>query len=147
MRWAILHGYGALRLPGLIGSSDAMRLLLTGSFVDAAEALRIGLVSEMTAPGDLQSTARAIADQIAANGPAAIRMTKELALRGREMSLADGLRLYQEYTRSAFASPGRKRGPAGLRRAPRPHLRQLRGWAGRRSRCPSGIGTIRHRWD
>ncbi len=29
VRWAILHGYGALRLPGLIGSSDAMRLLLT----------------------------------------------------------------------------------------------------------------------
>ena len=87
-----------------------MRLLLTGSFIDAAEALRIGLVSEMTAPEDLQATARGIADQIAANGPAAIRMTKEMALRGREMSLADGLRLYQEYTRAAFASPDAKEG-------------------------------------
>ena len=48
-----------------------MRLLLTGAFIDAAEALRVGLVSEMTAPEDLQSTARGIADQIAANGPAA----------------------------------------------------------------------------
>ena len=110
VRWAILHGYGALRLPGLIGSSDAMRLLLTGSFIDATEALRVGLVSEKTAPENLQATARGIADQIAANGPAAIRMTKELALRGREMSLADGLRLYQEYTRAAFASPDAKEG-------------------------------------
>ncbi len=33
-----------------------------------------------------------------------------MALRGREMSLADGLRLYQEYTRAAFASPDAKEG-------------------------------------
>ena len=37
-RWGILHGYGALRTPGLVGSSDAMRLLLTGEFIDAEEA-------------------------------------------------------------------------------------------------------------
>ncbi len=110
VRWAILHGYGALRLPGLIGGSDAMRLLLTGAFIDAQEALRIGLISEVVAPSDLLTTARSIADQIAANGPMAIRMTKELARRGRDLPLADGLRIYQEYSRQAFASDDAREG-------------------------------------
>lgn len=110
VRWAILHGYGALRLPGLIGGSDAMRLLLTGAFIDAQEALRIGLVSEVVAPDQLLSTARGIADQIAANGPMAIRMTKELARRGRDLGLADGLRIYQEYSRQAFGSADAREG-------------------------------------
>ena len=81
-----------------------MRLLLTGAFIDAREALRIGLISEVVTPSDLLPTARGIADQIAANGPIAIRMTKELARRGRDLPLADGLRIYQEYSRQAFAS-------------------------------------------
>ena len=110
VRWGILHGYGALRLPGLIGGSDAMRLLLTGEFIDAAEALRIGLVSEVVAPERLALRARELAAAIAANGPAAIRMTKELAQRGRDASLADGLRIYQEYSRIAFGSEDAREG-------------------------------------
>ncbi len=110
VRWGILHGYGALRLPGLIGGSDAMRLLLTGEFINAAEALRIGLVSEVVAPERLASRARELAAAIAANGPAAIRMTKELAQRGRDASLADGLRIYQEYSRIAFGSEDAREG-------------------------------------
>ena len=39
------------RLPAMIGMSDAMRLLLSGEFIDAAEALRIGLVSEWPRQG------------------------------------------------------------------------------------------------
>ena len=99
VRWSILHGYGALRLPGMIGSSDAMLMLLTGDFIDAEEALRIGLVSKVVAPDELMDEARRIAASICRNGPVAVRMTKELALRGGEVSLQDGLRLYQEFSR------------------------------------------------
>ncbi len=109
-RWGILHGYGALRTPGLVGSSDAMRLLLTGEFIDAAEALRIGLVSQVVEPSALISRANEMAEQIAVNSPLAIRLTKELARRGRDMSLADGLRLYQEYSRLAFSSDDAREG-------------------------------------
>ena len=121
VRWGILHGYGALRLPGLIGGSDALRLLLTGEFIDAAEALRIGLVSEVVAPDRLAERARELASAIAANGPTAIRMTKELAQRSRDASLADGLRIYQEYSRQAFASADAAEGLAAFaeRRDPR----------------------------
>ncbi|MXX47468.1 MAG: enoyl-CoA hydratase/isomerase family protein [Chloroflexi bacterium] len=109
-RWGILHGYGALRTPGLVGTSDAMRLLLTGEFIDAEEALRIGLVSQVVEPADLISTANEMAAKIAVNSPLAIRLTKELARRGRDMSLADGLRLYQEYSRLAFSSDDAREG-------------------------------------
>ena len=109
-RWGILHGYGALRTPGLVGASDAMRLLLTGEFIDAAEAHRIGLVSQVTEPDDLLAAAQDIAEKIAVNSPLAIRLTKELARRGRDMSLADGLRLYQEYSRLAFSSNDAREG-------------------------------------
>lgn len=110
VHWAILHGYGALRLPGMIGMSDAMRLLLTGQFIDAEEALRIGLVSGVTEAGGQVAKALEIAEAIASNGPMAVRMTKELALRGRDLSLADGLRLYREYSRQAFASSDAREG-------------------------------------
>ena len=101
VKWSILHGYGALRLPSMVGMSDAMRLLLTGEFIDAEEALRIGLVSKVVAPEELLPEARRMADQICANGPIAVRMTKELARRGGAISLQDGLRLYREYSRLA----------------------------------------------
>ncbi len=109
-RWGILHGYGALRTPGLVDASDAMRLLLTGEFIDAEEALRIGLVSQVVEPSELIDAANAMAAQIAVNSPLAIRLTKELARRGRDLSLADGLRLYQEYSRLAFGSDDAREG-------------------------------------
>ena len=104
MRRAILHGYGALRLPQMIPASVAMEMLLTGDFIDAERALQVGLVSRVVAAEQLLPTARALADRIARNGPLAVRMTKELARRGAETPLADGLRLYQEYNRVAHGS-------------------------------------------
>ena len=104
VRRAILHGYGALRLPQMIPASVAMEMLLTGDFIDAERALQVGLVSRVVAAEQLLPTARALADRIARNGPLAVRMTKELARRGAETPLADGLRLYQEYNRVAHGS-------------------------------------------
>ena len=99
VKWNLLHGYGAQRLPEIVGLTNAMYLLLTGQFIDAREALRIGLVNEVVAPGDLLKRTREVAETICANGPMAVRMTKELALRSRELSVADGVRLYQAMNR------------------------------------------------
>ena len=106
----ILHGYGALRLPEIVGSSNAMELLLTGDFIDAETALRSGLVSRVVPEAELLPTARSIAETIASNAPIAVRLIKELAVRGRELPLADGLRLYQEYSRFASASDDAREG-------------------------------------
>ena len=106
----ILHGYGALRLPEIVGTSTAMELLLTGDFIDAETALRTGLVSRIVPEAELLPTARRLADTVASNAPIAVRLIKELARRGRELPLADGLRLYQEYSRLASASDDAREG-------------------------------------
>ena len=82
---------GTQRLPRLIGRSDAMLMLLTGEPIDAAEALRIGLVSKVVAPEELQATAMAIALRIAANAPLAVRAVKRLVRHGEDLPLANAL--------------------------------------------------------
>jgi E-phenylitaconyl-CoA hydratase len=99
VKWNLLHGYGAQRLPDIVGLSNAMYLLLTGSFIDVQEAHRIGLVQEVVAPERLLPRAYELAATICANGPMAVRMTKELALRSRDLPLPDGIRLYQALNR------------------------------------------------
>jgi enoyl-CoA hydratase len=65
-------------LPRLIGASRAYELLLTGRFVDAEEALRIGLVVRVVSDDELLDAAFASADQILANSPFGVHMTKEV---------------------------------------------------------------------
>jgi enoyl-CoA hydratase len=57
---------GTVRLPRLIGHGRAMDLILTGRAVDAAEALQIGLVNRVVAPGTALQASLALARQLAA---------------------------------------------------------------------------------
>lgn len=84
---------GTQRLPRAIGASDAMLMLLTGDIIDAAEALRIGLVSRVVPRESLLEEAHAIARRIAANAPLAVRAAKRAAVHGAHLPLKDGLRL------------------------------------------------------
>jgi enoyl-CoA hydratase len=65
-------------LPRLIGAAHANDILLTGRRVDAAEALRMGLVSRVVAPDDLLSEALAIAARMAEFSPYGLAMTKDI---------------------------------------------------------------------
>lgn len=87
---------GTQRLIRAIGQSDAMRLLLTGDRIDAAEALRIGLVSKVLARAELLREAMTVARAIATNAPLAVSAVKRLALTGRELSLDAGLELERQ---------------------------------------------------
>jgi enoyl-CoA hydratase/carnithine racemase len=68
---------GFYRLPAIVGPAKAAELLFTGDPIDAAEALRIGLVSEVAPHGDLMARARAMAARIAVNPPLALRYMKD----------------------------------------------------------------------
>lgn len=65
-------------LPRLVGPTMAAEILYTGRFVDADEALRIGLVSRLVPDGMHLETAHEVANAVLANSPLGIRMTKEL---------------------------------------------------------------------
>lgn len=67
---------GFFRLPTIVGPAKAAELLFTGDVIDAAEALRIELVSEVVPHGELLARAGEIAGRIAANPPLAVRALK-----------------------------------------------------------------------
>jgi enoyl-CoA hydratase/carnithine racemase len=77
-------GPGATLLTRQLGYADAMRMLLTDEPVDAAEALRIGLVNEVVPHERLMARSEEIARRIVALPPVAVRMMKEFAIRYRE---------------------------------------------------------------
>jgi len=80
---------GLWRLPAVVGPSKAAELLFTGEVIDAQEALRIGLVSQVVPPGELLPAARAMASKIAANPPIAMRYMKEGLRRSRNASMEE----------------------------------------------------------
>jgi E-phenylitaconyl-CoA hydratase len=63
----------------LVPAAHAMKMLLAGDRIDAAEALRIGLVSDVWPPEDLLERALNLASRIAANAPLSVAATKRLA--------------------------------------------------------------------
>jgi enoyl-CoA hydratase/carnithine racemase len=72
-----VYGYDVVaRLVSLVGDAQARRMLLVGERFGAEEALRIGLVDELHAPGDLAARIVTLAETIAANAPLAVRGMK-----------------------------------------------------------------------
>jgi len=78
---------GAWLLPRAVGASRAAEMAFTGEPIDAATALEWGLVSRVVPARNLMEEARALAGRIAANPPAALRMTKRLIREGQRASL------------------------------------------------------------
>lgn len=75
---------GLTRLPAIVGPAKAAELLFTGDVIDAAEALRIGLVSNVVPHAELMPRAYDLAGRIAANPPLALRFMKEGLRRGAQ---------------------------------------------------------------
>jgi enoyl-CoA hydratase/carnithine racemase len=84
---------GAWLLPRVVGFAKAAELALTGATITASEALACGLVSRVVPDAELMATANQIADQIAANPPIAVRMTKRLLREAQGASLTNVLEM------------------------------------------------------
>jgi methylglutaconyl-CoA hydratase len=76
-----------------IGEKHARDLLLTGRIIDAAEAFRLGLVTEIVPPDDLMKRAREVADMLLEASPTSLAMTKRLLLRYDEENLRQEMEL------------------------------------------------------
>ncbi|HEX5494975.1 MAG TPA: enoyl-CoA hydratase-related protein [Mycobacteriales bacterium] len=98
---------GTQRLPRLIGPARAKDLIYSGRFVEAGEALAIGLVDRVVAPDDVYDTAVEMARRYA-DGPAmALRAAKEAVDAGMQVDLATGLRIESQLFAGLFATEDR----------------------------------------
>jgi enoyl-CoA hydratase/carnithine racemase len=84
---------GAYYLARAIGLARALELCLTGRVIDAQEAQRIGVVSDVVNPEMLISKARALAEEIAANAPLAVQLTKAAAYQSLTLTPEAALQL------------------------------------------------------
>jgi enoyl-CoA hydratase len=115
VKLGIIPGYGGTqRLPRLVGKGIAMQLVLAGEMTSAEEAHRIGLVNEVTAPGELIPRAEAIAQKIIANAPLAVQYAMEAVNRGLDMSLSDGLFLEATLFGVCCATEDKKEGTSAF---------------------------------
>lgn len=106
----VIPGYGGTqRLPRLVGQSIAMEMILSAKKIDAAEALRIGLVSQVMKSDELMAGARKLADQIMKNSPSAIAAAIRAVNAGEE-ALESGYSAEIEAFASCFDSPDFKEG-------------------------------------
>jgi enoyl-CoA hydratase/carnithine racemase len=64
-------------LPRIVGASVAAELILTGNFIDAARAERVGLVSRIVSESELEETARGLANDVMRNTPIGVQLSKE----------------------------------------------------------------------
>lgn len=110
---------GLIKLPDLIPQKIAMELALTGDFIDAKRAYDLGLVNQIT-EGAALDAAIALADKISANGPLAVRLSKQIIAESRgwakdEMWAKQGALLPQIFTsqdaREGAAAFAEKRAP------------------------------------
>lgn len=84
---------GTQTVPRAIGSNRALEMILTNHWIDAKEALRIGLVNKVIPKDQLESIADESASRIANRDPLVVRSVKQAVLRGLDLSLEQGLEL------------------------------------------------------
>ena len=105
---------GTQRLPRFTSKAIAMDLCLTGRVLDAAEALRTGLVSRVVPVDKLMEEAMAVAQKIAGYSLPVVMMVKESINRAYETTLSEGVLFERRVFHSMFALEDQKEGMAAF---------------------------------
>ncbi|MGV3517936.1 enoyl-CoA hydratase/isomerase family protein [Luteitalea sp.] len=107
----LIPGFGGTqRLARAIGRQQALELILTGRQVDAAEAVRLGLVLRAVPADQVMEAAQALGAQLAARAPLALRYAREAVAAGLDRPLADGLAVEARLFGLAAASADMREG-------------------------------------
>lgn len=107
----VLPGFGGTtRLTRRVGVAWAKELAMTGATIDAAEALRIGLVNRVFEPDELLDAALAAGELIATRGPLAVAAAKRVIHEGQDADLRTANALEQQAFGLVFATEDRAEG-------------------------------------
>ena len=107
----VIPGFGGTqRLARRVGIARARELVMTGDFVDAETALRIGLVNAVVPHDGLLAKVREVASKIASKGPLAIAQAKRVLARGLDVPLPVANELEAQAFASLFGSGDQREG-------------------------------------
>ncbi len=124
-RWNVpLIDGGTQRLPRILGMGRAMELIITGRFIDAQEALRIGLVNEVVPRGEALERAKELGAGICELPQGAIRTDKQAALMGFGRPLEEGLRIEAEVGQTTLESFDTLEGASAFAQKRKPKFKQ-----------------------
>ena len=116
---------GAIRLPQRLRWEDAMELLLIGEPVDANRAKEMGLVGRVVPHDSLMDEAHVLARRLCRSAPLAVRATKEVAVRSKELGWTEAVRFGETMRVVANATEDAAEGRAARREGRPPR------WQGR----------------
>lgn len=109
-RALVAGGGAALHLARRLPLALALELLLTGDPIGARRAAEVGLVNRVTEPGQALAEALILAATIAANGPFAVAVTKQVARSASDWTSAEGWQRQDELMLPVFASEDAREG-------------------------------------
>ena len=103
-------GGGTQRLPRLVGTGHALRLILTGDMIGAAEAQSIGLVEMVFPHEELRAKTLELAQKIAAMSPLTVKVAKEAVRASEKMSLGEGIAYERDLFCLCFSTEDKQEG-------------------------------------
>lgn len=127
-RGLIAAAGGLLRLPRQIPQKVAMRAILTGNPITAAEAKQWGLVNEVVPHEQVVEEAIKLAEEICENAPLAVKASKEIVYRGLDSTISfppEAWNFNDQLTAEVFSSDDAKEGPTAFAQKRKPN------WSGK----------------
>jgi enoyl-CoA hydratase len=103
-------GGGTQRLPRQVGLGQAMRLILTGDLIPAAEAREMGLVEMVVSSDELRQTTLELAARIASKSPLTLKVAKEAVRASQRLPIEDGIRYERDLFCLCFSSQDKQEG-------------------------------------
>jgi enoyl-CoA hydratase len=111
VKWSLVAAAGGVfRLGRIVGRSVANDMLLTGTEISADRAYQLGLVSRLAKDGGVDALAMEVAEEIAANGPFAVRIIRRAVAEAEVLDDEGGWRICDELVDAVRASEDRTEG-------------------------------------
>ncbi len=107
-------GGGTQRMPRIVGMGQAMRLILSGDMIPAAEAKAIGLVDLVFPPEELRAQTLELAQKIAGKSPLTLKVAKEAMRASEKLAIEDGLSYERDLFCLCFSSKDMEEGVAAF---------------------------------